>query len=81
MHVHVHYVLVMTNSETVACMSHELSLPLQGSVSIGGQSVRWLRDNLGFFKDAKEIGNILSVLPALVIGASQREQTSNSMHA
>ena len=29
---------------------------LEGAVSIAGQSVRWLRDNLEFFKEASEIG-------------------------
>eukprot|EP00731_Ephydatia_muelleri_P009479 Em0005g65a len=28
---------------------------LEGSVAIGGQSVRWLRDNLEFFKEARDI--------------------------
>lgn len=33
---------------------------LEGAVSIAGQSVRWLRDNLDFFKDASEIGTVRS---------------------
>lgn len=38
----------------------------QGSVAIGGQSVRWLRDNLEFFKEARDIGvhhTISALLP------------------
>jgi glycerol kinase len=29
---------------------------LEGAVSMAGQSVRWLRDNLEFFKEAKDVG-------------------------
>ena len=29
---------------------------LEGAVSFAGQTVRWLRDNLEFFKDSSEIG-------------------------
>lgn len=33
---------------------------LEGSVAIGGQSVRWLRDNLEFFKEARDIEHYAS---------------------
>ena len=34
-----------------------VTFALEGAVSIAGQSVRWLRDNLKFFEHASEIGN------------------------
>ena len=40
---------------------HFLNL-LQGAVSIAGQSVRWLRDNLEFFSDGSDIGKPTTVL-------------------
>ena len=33
-----------------------VTFALEGAVSMGGQSVRWLRDNLEFFKEAKDVG-------------------------
>ena len=41
--------------------SHFLNV-FQGAVSIAGQSVRWLRDNLEFFRDASDIGKPTTVL-------------------
>ena len=36
---------------------HEpVTFSLEGAVSMGGQSVHWLRDNLEFFKEAKDVG-------------------------
>ena len=32
------------------------TISFQGSVAIGGQSVKWLRDNLELFKEARDIG-------------------------
>ena len=33
-----------------------VTFALEGAVSMAGQSVRWLRDNLDFFKEAKDVG-------------------------
>ena len=33
-----------------------VTFALEGAVSFAGQSVRWLRDNLEFFKEAKDVG-------------------------
>jgi glycerol kinase len=33
-----------------------VTFALEGAVSMAGQSVRWLRDNLEFFKEAKDVG-------------------------
>ena len=33
-----------------------VTFALKGAVSMAGQSVRWLRDNLDFFKEAKDVG-------------------------
>jgi len=35
---------------------------LEGAVSIAGQCVRWLRDNMNFFQEAQEIGMGLILL-------------------
>ena len=34
----------------------QVSAHFKGAVLVAGQSVRWLRDNMEFFKDASEIG-------------------------
>ena len=39
-----------------------VTFALEGAVSIAGQSVRWLRDNLEFFKEAKDIGKTDSLV-------------------
>jgi hypothetical protein len=33
-----------------------VTFALEGAVSMAGQSVRWLKDNLKFFKEAKDVG-------------------------
>jgi glycerol kinase len=33
-----------------------VTFALEGAVSMAGQSVRWLRDNLELFKEAKDVG-------------------------
>ena len=38
--------------------SQQVTYALEGAVSIAGQSVRWLRDNLEFFEDVKDIGEL-----------------------
>ena len=35
-----------------------VTFALEGSVSIGGQSVYWLRDNLEFFKEPETVGKM-----------------------
>lgn len=38
--------------------SQPVTYALEGAVSIAGQSVRWLRDNLGFFDDVSKIAEL-----------------------
>ena len=33
-----------------------VTFALEGAVSMAGQSVSWLRDNLNFFKEVKDVG-------------------------
>lgn len=42
--------------------AHKPIYALEGSVSDAGQSVEWLKENLGFFEEAHEIGNQCSVV-------------------
>ena len=48
-----------------------VTFALEGAVSIAGQSVRWLRDNLEFFKEAKDIGKTENYLGGVWLGNVQ----------
>ena len=48
-----------------------MTFALEGAVSIAGQSVHWLRDNLEFFKEAKDIGKIDNYLGGVWLGNIQ----------
>ena len=56
--------LVMSHHGMLTTVAYQLgphqpvTYALEGAVSIAGQSVRWLRDNLEFFRDASEIEEI-----------------------
>ena len=48
-----------------------VTFAIEGAVPIAGQSVRWLRDNLEFFKEAKDIGKIDNYLGGVWLGNIQ----------
>ena len=43
-----------------------VTFALEGAVSVAGQCVRWLRDNLNFFDDASQIGKAVGDSPLLI---------------
>jgi glycerol kinase len=48
---------------TIACTQGPLQYALEGSVFVGGAVVQWLRDGLGFVKDAAEIEALATSVP------------------
>jgi glycerol kinase len=49
-----------------------VTFALEGAVSMAGQSVRWLRDNLEFFKEAKDVGENEKFNAPLILSVEKR---------
>ena len=49
----------------------KVTFGLEGAVSMAGQSVRWLKDNLNFFKEIKDVGENVNFLTDIISSSSQ----------